>query len=55
MSFFPTCLERVKHISLRGEDVRFESFFRKFDKVYILILDEMGYVSFSKECAECLF
>lgn len=34
---------------------RFESFRRKFDKVDMIILDEMGYVPFSKEGAECLF
>lgn len=34
---------------------RFETFRRKFDKVDMIILDEMGYVPFSKEGAECLF
>lgn len=34
---------------------KFDSFRRKFDKVDLIILDEMGYIPFSKEGAECLF
>src|SRR5699024_7622599 len=34
---------------------KFDAFRRKFDKVDLIILDEMGYVPFSKEGAECLF
>jgi len=34
---------------------KFDVFRRKFDKVDMIILDEMGYVPFSKEGAECLF
>lgn len=34
---------------------KFDAFRRKFDKVDMIILDEMGYVPFSKEGAECLF
>ena len=45
----------VALIETAWQEGRFESFRRRFDKVDLIILDEMGYVPFSKAGAECLF
>lgn len=45
----------VALIETAWREGRFESFRRRFDKVDLIILDEMGYVPFSKVGAECLF
>lgn len=45
----------VALIETAWREGRFEFFRRRFDKVDLIILDEMGYVPFSRVGAECLF
>ena len=47
--------ELVDQLEKAWRDGKFQAFRNKFNKVDLIILDEMGYVPFNKEGAELLF